>query len=111
MNRPPASTGTTGVMPAASQTSMSSSPNAGARCTIPVPSSVETKSADQHDVRSAVPGEVAERRGVAQTGELGTGAAGEHLRLVAQLARVGGEPARRDDDLLARERAVATAAP
>ena len=42
VNRPWLSTGTTGSMPAASVTTLSSSPKAGAMWTMPVPSSVVT---------------------------------------------------------------------
>jgi hypothetical protein len=42
VNLPCPSTGTTGSIPAASVTTLSSSPKAGAMCTIPVPSSVVT---------------------------------------------------------------------
>ena len=41
-NSPRVFTGTTASMPAASVTTLSSSPNAGAMCTSPVPSSVVT---------------------------------------------------------------------
>ncbi len=42
VNRPCGSTGSTISIPAASVTTLSSSPNAGAMCTMPVPSSVVT---------------------------------------------------------------------
>lgn len=42
VNRPPGSSGWTTSMPYAVASSMSSSPKAGARCTIPVPLSVVT---------------------------------------------------------------------
>ena len=42
VNLPWASTGLTTSIPAASVTALSSSPNAGAMCTTPVPSSVVT---------------------------------------------------------------------
>ena len=41
-NSPRELTGVTGSMPAASVTALSSSPYAGAMCTIPVPSSTDT---------------------------------------------------------------------
>ena len=43
-NRPLASTGVTGTIPTVSVVALSSSPYAGAMCTMPVPSSVVTKS-------------------------------------------------------------------
>ena len=42
----------TGAMPTASQATMSSSPKAGAMCTMPVPSSVVTKSPAQDRVNA-----------------------------------------------------------
>ena len=58
-------------MPAASQSRWSSSPKPGAMCTIPVPSSVVTKSAARTRKALGGVGEVVEQRAVAAADQLG----------------------------------------